>query len=46
MVEFLIERGHDAQIFYCDHAAIENNRFANVITIEKDKSGAKIKVAA
>lgn len=46
VVEFLIARGRDAQIFYCDHAAIENKRFANVITIEKDERGAQIKVAA
>lgn len=45
-VDYLISRGRDAQIFYCDHQVIESNRFASVITIEKDKQGAKIKVAA
>jgi DNA repair exonuclease SbcCD ATPase subunit len=45
-VEYLISRGRDAQIFYVDHQVIESNRFASVITIEKDKAGAKIKVAA
>jgi DNA repair exonuclease SbcCD ATPase subunit len=44
-VDFLIARGRDAQIFYCDHAAIENSRFASIITIEKDDNGSKIKVA-
>lgn len=45
-VDYLISRGRDAQIFYVDHQVIESNRFASVITIEKDSDGAKIKVAA
>lgn len=43
-VDYLIERGRDAQIFYCDHAAMESNRFASVITITKDQEGARINV--
>jgi DNA repair exonuclease SbcCD ATPase subunit len=43
-VDHLIERGRNAQIFYCDHAAIENSRFASVITIEKDETGAHVNV--
>ena len=43
-VDYLIERGRDSQIFYVDHAAIENNRFASVITIEKDQEGAHVNV--
>lgn len=45
-VDYLITRGRDAQIFYVDHQVIESNRFASVITIEKDKHGSQIKVAA
>lgn len=45
-VDYLISRGRDAQIFYVDHQVIESNRFASVITVEKDERGAKIKVAA
>lgn len=44
-VDYLIARGRDAQIFYCDHQVIESNRFASVITVEKDKHGAQIKGA-
>jgi DNA repair exonuclease SbcCD ATPase subunit len=44
-VDYLIARGRDAQIFYVDHQVIESNRFASVITIEKDAKGAKIKGA-
>jgi DNA repair exonuclease SbcCD ATPase subunit len=43
-VDYLIARGRDAQIFYVDHQVIESNRFASVITIEKDKHGAKVKL--
>lgn len=45
-VDYLISRGRDGQIFYVDHQAMESSRFASVITIEKDKRGAQIKVEA
>jgi DNA repair exonuclease SbcCD ATPase subunit len=43
-VDYLIDRGRDGQVFYCDHAVIESNRFASVITIEKDERGARVSV--
>lgn len=45
-VDYLIDRGRDGQIFYVDHQVVESNRFASVITIEKGKSGAAIKIEA
>lgn len=44
IVDHLVERGRDGQIFYVDHQVIESNRFASVITIEKGDEGAAITV--
>jgi DNA repair exonuclease SbcCD ATPase subunit len=41
-VDYLVERGRDGQVFYVDHQVVESNRFASVITIEKDDDGSKI----
>lgn len=41
-IDFLIERGHDQQIFYVDHQAIESNRFASVVSVIKSKAGVSI----
>lgn len=45
-VDYLIERGRDGQVFYVDHQVVESNRFASVITVEKNDDGAKIEVEA
>lgn len=42
-VDYLIDRGRSGQIFYVDHQVIESNRFASMITIQKDEHGAQIK---
>lgn len=42
IVDHLITLGRGKQVFYVDHQAIESNRFASVITIEKDNQGSRI----
>lgn len=37
--DFLVERGRDQQVLYVDHAAVENARFRNRITVTKDRDG-------
>lgn len=44
LVDHLVMMGRDRAVFYCDHAAIESARFANVITITKDEEGSRIDV--
>lgn len=44
LVEHLLVMGRERQVFYCDHAAIESSRFANVITVTKDEEGSRIDV--
>lgn len=43
-VDYLISHGRDAQIFYVDHQVVESNRFASVITVEKNDGGSKISI--
>lgn len=43
LVDHLVERARDMQLFYCDHQVVESNRFASVITISKDEHGSQIK---
>jgi DNA repair exonuclease SbcCD ATPase subunit len=45
-VDYLIEKARDMQVFYVDHQVIESNRFASVVTIEKDNDGSQIKTTA
>lgn len=45
LVEHLLDVARNRQIFYCDHMAIENSRFANVVTITKDGNGSHINIA-
>lgn len=44
MVDFLCDRGHDYQIFYIDHQAIETTRFARGLHVIKDKRGSRIEL--
>jgi DNA repair exonuclease SbcCD ATPase subunit len=42
LVEYLIEAGRAKQVWYCDHAVVENARFANVVTVRKDANGSRV----
>lgn len=41
---FLIDRGRDHQVFYVDHQAIDNTRFAHTIMVTRDKAGARLDI--
>lgn len=43
-IDFLIDRGRDAQIFYVDHQAVESSQFASTITVTLDDAGSHIAI--
>lgn len=43
-IDFLIDRGRDAQIFYVDHQAVESSQFASTITVSLDDAGSHIAI--
>lgn len=45
VVDYLIDLGRDRQVFYCDHTAIENARFASTITVTRSHKGVTLDVA-
>jgi DNA repair exonuclease SbcCD ATPase subunit len=44
-VDFLLERGRDAQVFYVDHRAIESTRFASTLTVRLTDAGSDIELS-
>jgi DNA repair exonuclease SbcCD ATPase subunit len=45
-IETLIEQARDRQIFYVDHSAVENRRFAGRLMVTRGKAGASVRVVA
>lgn len=41
-IDFLIDLGVDHQVFYVDHTAQNNRRFASTLIVRRDEHGAKI----